>query len=294
MSQTEPTMRSFEAMGTRFECVLAGFGRGMTSATHATAAAEEVERIVREWHDLLSAFSPNSAISRINTAETGGPVRVPRDLLDLLARAKSYTSDTLGAFDITLGALMAQHGFRGEETGSDSYGADALLIDERASTIRLARPGVRLDLGAIAKGFALDRCAEELRDLGVTSALLHGGTSSVIAIGTRPDGHPWQIQISADYPDAPVVELTDSAMSVSEPRGRIIDGRGHILDPRRGESADRVELACVRGPSAEVCEIWSTALVVDPNLIEQLPVGYRAHARIDQQWISTDKQAACA
>jgi len=91
-----------------------------------------------------------------------------------------------------------------------------------------------------------------------------------------------------------VIELVDSAMSVSEPSGRIIDGRGHILDPRRGESADRVELACVLGPSAEVCEVWSTALVVEPNLIHELPVGYGAHARIDQQWISTENRAACA
>ncbi len=294
MSDAEPTLRSFEAMGTRFECVLAGFACSMTSSTHAAAAGEEVQRVVLEWHDLLSAFDPASAISRINSAAPMNSVRVSCDLFELLARCKSYTNHTKGAFDITLGALMAHYGFRGDDSGSEAYGADALILDEQTSSVRLEKPGVRLDLGAIAKGFALDRCAEELRDLGATSALIHGGTSSVIAIGPSPDGQPWRIRVSVDHPGAPVIDLEDAAMSVSEPRGRMAGDKGHILDPRSARSASGVDLACVYGPSAEVCEVWSTALVVDPDLMNRMPVGYGAHIRAGQQWISTTKQAICA
>lgn len=289
MKPAVPTMRAFGAMGTRFECVLAGFDCAM-GGSHSTAAAEEVERIVTEWHDLLSAFDPASAVSRINAGAGRGVVRVPGELMDLFARTMDYTRETRGAFDITLGSLMARSGFRGEDRGGGGWGMDALVLDERAGTAALAREGVRLDLGGIAKGFVLDLCASELRELGVTSALLHGGTSSAIAIGGRPDGEPWRVKVSCDLPGAPVIELADSAMSVSEARGRMVEGKGHILDPRRGESAEGVELACVFGPWAEVCEVWSTAIVVDPGLMEDLPVGYGGHAMVRGRWVSSEER----
>lgn len=293
MPTAGPTMRGFEAMGTRFECGLAGFGCAAGESQKA-AAAEEVERIVTEWHDLLSAFDPASAVSRINDAPMGAAVRVPGDLFGLLQRAREYTRETGGAFDVTLGSLMARHGFRGEDRGGDGRGVDALVLDERAGTAAWSRDGVRLDLGGIAKGFVLDACAVELRELGVTSGLLHGGTSSAIAIGDRPDGEPWRVRVSSDLAGAPVIGLSDSAMSVSEPRGRMIDGRGHILDPRSGASAAGVDLACVFGPSAEVCEAWSTALVVDASLLSDLPVGYGAHVLSGDEWITNREHSVCA
>lgn len=286
-------MRAFEAMGTRFECVLAGFecARG---GCHGMAAAEEVERIVTEWHDLLSVFDPVSAVSRINQEAGRGAVPVPGELFDLLKRTRDYTRETRGAFDITLGSLMARSGFRGEDIGGNETGLDALVLGDETGRVSMAREGVRLDLGGIAKGFVLDLCAKELRELGITSALLHGGTSSAIAIGNLPDGEPWRVKVTADLPNAPVIELSDCAMSVSEPCGRMIDGRGHILDPRSGESARGTDLACVFGPSAEVCEVWSTAIVVQPNLIEELPVGYGAHAMVEGEWVSSNERVMSA
>ncbi|MCR9217142.1 MAG: FAD:protein FMN transferase [bacterium] len=285
MQTDGPTMRAFEAMGTRFECVLAGIACAHDPAGRA-AIAEEIERLVLDWHHALSIFDPSSTVSRINAG--GQAIRVHRDLLELLDRCVAYSTATDGAFDITLGSVMAARGFRNSRPTTASSGADALDLDRANSTARLNRTGVALDLGAIAKGFVLDRCADELRDLGVSSALLHGGTSSVTAIGTTPDGSPWRIRIAEDHTGAPTVELIDNSLSVSSPSGRTVEGQGHILDPRSGRSAAGVEHACVIGPSAEVCEAWSTAIVVDPTLLDRLPSGYAAHALIDGAWRSTN------
>jgi thiamine biosynthesis lipoprotein len=280
-------------MGTRFECVLAGFSCA-TDESHAMAAAEEVERIVREWHALLSAFDPASVVSRINAQAGRGAVRVPGELLALLERAVGYTRQTHGVFDVTLGSLMALHGFRGDDRGGWARGVGALRLEPGSGSVGLAEAGVCLDLGGIAKGFVLDLCAAELRDLGVESALVHGGTSSAIAVGARPDGEPWKVGLAPDREDGPVVELVDAAMSVSEPRGRVVEGRGHIVDPRSGESAGGVELACVFGPSAEVCEVWSTALAVDESILGDLPEAYGAHVLAGSGWVSKCGHALCA
>ncbi|MFB3431902.1 MAG: FAD:protein FMN transferase [Phycisphaerales bacterium] len=290
MQTDGPTMRAFEAMGTRFECVLAGIMCAHKSSARS-AIAEEIERLVLDWHHALSIFDPSSTVSRINASRR--PVRVNRDLLELLERCVAYSEATGGAFDITLGSVMAARGFRDHRPATASSGADALELDRADSTARLNRTGVALDLGAIAKGFVLDRCADELRDLGVSSALLHGGTSSVTAIGTAPDDSPWRIRIADDHAGAPTVELIDNSLSVSSPSGRTVDGHGHILDPRSGLSATAVEHACVVGPSAEVCEAWSTAIVVDPALLDRLPSGYAGHALIDGAWRSINDRLVC-
>lgn len=297
MHQTGPTMRSFEAMGTRFECVLASVGRA-ASPTECTAIAEGVEELVMDWHRRLTVFDPASTISRVNAQGAQRPVTLERDLFDLLQRCAHYTDDTHGRFDIAVGSLMHRTGFRGEPADPDAYaetwGNQWVRLDPRTRSVWFARPGVSIDLGAIAKGFVLDLAREELLDLGVTSALIHGGTSSVLAIGSTPDGTPWRIRAVATDPSAPVIELRDAGLSVSAPSGREVNGRGHIMDPITGDSASEVSAACVFGPSAEVCEVWSTALVVDPSLASELPSGYGAHLLGPTGWLSSHKPRICS
>ncbi|HYD02310.1 MAG TPA: FAD:protein FMN transferase, partial [Phycisphaerales bacterium] len=145
---------------------------------------------------------------------------------------------------------------------------------------RFTQP-VALDFGAIGKGWALDRAARVLREHGVTRALLHGGTSSVVTLGG-----PWRVALD----DRAAVDLTDASLGVSAPAGRTIgrgaDVRGHILDPRTGRSATTLG-AAVSGPSAAVCDAWSTALVVDPCLAADtaFPTGYRAHVNAGSGFI---------
>ena len=129
-----------------------------------------------------------------------------------------------------------------------------------------------LDLGAIGKGYAVERAAEVLREAGVTSALLHGGTSTVQAIGQPPGEEFWKIAIETPSPSADTtptllatVPLKDAAMSVSAVWGHCFEagGRtfGHILDPRTGEPALGTVLAAVVLPSATETDALSTALL---------------------------------
>jgi FAD:protein FMN transferase len=291
-------MRSFEAMGTRFECVLSAFDRSVLD-TEAAAIAEEVEYLVRDWHNRLTVFDPVSPVSVVNALAADRPVSVDPELFALLSRCLSHTRDTNGRFDIAVGSLMRAHGFRsslGElaEPGTPAWGSDLIQLDPTACTIRFRRPGVSIDLGAIAKGFVLDLARADLAEFGVTSALIHGGTSSVLAVGAAPDGSPWRARLIADDPASPIIELTDAALSVSAPSGRTVDGRGHIMDPATGQPSRAAHAACVFGPSAEVCEAWSTAIVIDPTLTDRLPEGYGCHLRTGSAWLSYETASVCS
>jgi thiamine biosynthesis lipoprotein len=167
-------------------------------------------------------------------------------------------------------------------------------LDARASTVAFACPGVQLDLGAIGKGYAVERAADILRESGATSALIHGGTSSIHALGRPPEAESWQVAIELHSdsasgqlatpapprlrgqprgqsrpapPRAPVVvSLKDESLSVSAVWGRYLDAGvrryGHVLDPRSGVPVEGAVLGAVLLPSATETDALSTALLV--------------------------------
>jgi thiamine biosynthesis lipoprotein len=138
-----------------------------------------------------------------------------------------------------------------------------VLLDRAHRTVRFRR-SLTLDFGAIGKGQALDDAAALLREHGVTCALLHGGTSSVVAIGAPPGLRGWRVALGGD---GAVAVLRDRALSVSAPHGRTVDRGGieigHVLDPRTGRAAASVALVAVAGGSARSADAWSTALLVE-------------------------------
>ena len=155
------------------------------------------------------------------------------------------------------------------------FGIDGLRKMElwlMASLSRLAQNRL-LDLGAIGKGYAIERAAEVLREAGVASALLHGGTSTVYALGHPPEAEYWKVAV--EQPPAsfgappsllPPVRLKDEAMSASAIWGRSfqVEGKtfGHIIDPRTGHPAGGAVLAAVVLPSATETDALSTALLI--------------------------------
>jgi thiamine biosynthesis lipoprotein len=218
-------------MATRFELVL--------PAAHSAAALAPIGELVMaeidEWHQRLNRFAPDSWVSHANRTAASAAVRCDEDVWDMLVDAHTVWRESGGAFDITRG-----HGH-------------ALILDPTTRTVRFGEQTMAIDLGGIAKGHAIDCCARLLRANGVTSAFLHGGTSSGIAIGLDPSGQPWHVDFQASR-----VPLRDLAFSVSDAQAR-----QHIVDPRSGVPVEATTASvAVTGPSARLCDAWSTAYVV--------------------------------
>ncbi len=255
------------AMGTRFELILSGGASSAALRAAGEAAFDEIEELHRRW----SAFDPGSLLTRVNRLAAGRPVAIDGDTFAVLRLARSLWEATGGAFDPTVGAKMRGWGFRGEppseNCGRPSPGMGAVELDARAGTVRFLEPEIELDLGAVAKGVAIDRAGESLRESGVTCAFLHGGTSSVLAIGAPPDAEGWPIALDRGG-KLPRVRLCDAALAVSAGRGRLVKGPeggdelSHVIDPADGAPVSTGSWAAVVADSAAVADAWATALVV--------------------------------
>ncbi len=267
-----PLRLAVAALGTRCEILLRAGGGDLRAA--GEAAVEEIET----WHRRLSRFSDDSLLSHINRTAARVPVRLDRETYALFEDALAVWRASDGAFDITIAPLMVRLGFADSAVPAarGRVGAGALRLDPQRWTISLS-PGASIDLGGIAKGHALDCAAAVLRHAGVTSALLHGGTSSIVAIGTPPGEPSWRVAIGPESGGA-VVALGDSAISVSDVSSQSAGskGEGHILDPHSGRAATACGRVVVVGPSARLTDAWSTALAVLRRVPADFPAGYTA------------------
>lgn len=179
---------------------------------------------VLEWHSRLNRFDRGSLVSLVNRTGVRDSGVPDAEFVELLEVCDRLLHDTRGAFDVCIGN--------------------------------------RLDFGGIAKGFVIDQAIEVLRECGVRSAIMHGGTSTVGTIGVSGDGTPWRVALGVD-PGAPSVDLADQAVSVSGHRTGVPREACHIQDPRTGAPAGgELYSACVRGRSALRCDAWSTATLV--------------------------------
>ena len=264
-----------KSMGTRFEIVLAG-----EREPFLRAAGEEALREIARLERQLSLYRNDSDLAEINAYAAINPVRVEPRLFRFLERAIQLSEATQGAFDFTIAPLMQAWGFIGgagnlptpqeRERAQSVVGVSHLLLDEANYTIQFDRAGVRLDFGAIGKGYAIDAAIEILRDYEIESALLHGGTSSVYALGSPPDADSWRIAIHNPQDDTKpfaVVTLKDAALSVSAPHNKnfVADGKtyGHVLNPRTGSPSSGNLLAALVTENATDGDALSTALLAD-------------------------------
>ncbi len=283
-----PTTLAVNAMGTRFELVLAG------DEPHRLRAVGELAlREITECHSRFNLFDPGSWLNTIN--RRAGDESVPLDDLtfQLLDTCRQVHRGSGGAFDITVAPLMHATGLHrpGGSCNADAIdiarsrvGMQHVRLDHDAKTIRFTLPGITLDLGAVAKGFAIDMVIELLKEHGIACALLHGGTSTAAAIGTPPNQDAWRIRLHNHHTTAKQPDITfalkDNAVSVSAPTGRMIESQGemigHVLDPRTGEAAATQPFAAVVGPSASLADAWSTALLVLGHRPDAMPDDMRA------------------
>ena len=268
-------------MATRFECLLEGSDPARLRAM-AEALLDEVDCAER----ILSYYDPESDLSRLNRQAGRDPVPVSALLLRTLLTSEAVFHASRGAFDPVVGALMTAWGLSGSldpakrnplgrkpsnaelEEARAAAGWHHVHLDDTTRTAAIDRAGVSIDLGGIGKGVALDEARWTADELGIGRALMHGGTSSVLAIGG-----PFPVGI--EDPGRPgtvlkTIELTDAALGVSSPHGKVAaTGRGHVLDIRTGEPVTSFRLAAVVAKKAALADAWATALTVNPDLLHE-------------------------
>jgi len=271
------------AMGSQFEVFLnAGQHAGATEA--AVAALDEVDRLEEQ----LSVYRATSEVSRINRLAASEPVAVDAALFELLQLAVQLGSQTRGALDITAGPLSEVWGFsrrtpqipsrRELDAALARVGSDKLELDAENQTIRFRVPGMKINLGAIGKGYALDRCAARLQAEGIGDFMIHGGQSSVVARGSSRPVAPaaaevspsgWLVGVHDPLRHArrlAQIRLRDRAVGTSGTEKQFFrhQGRrlGHVLDPRTGWPAEGLLSATVVAPTAALADGLSTALLV--------------------------------
>ncbi len=252
-----------------------------------TEIAIEAFNLVDALEDQMSVFRETSEICQINRTAATGPVEVEPRLFELLRLAMRLHRETDGAFDLTVSPLWEVWGFarRAGTLPTEAQLTEALRdvgsqlveLDARRGTIHFHRQGVRLNFGSIGKGYALDRCAEVLRQAGVEDFLVHGGQSSVLARGAQTaraesrESGPKHWSVGVRHPLRPdrrlaEIRLGDRALATSGSRGQsfVHGGRryGHILDPRTGQPAEGVLSATAVAPTAAEADALSTAFYV--------------------------------
>jgi thiamine biosynthesis lipoprotein len=223
------------------------------------AVMAEMQRI----DDGMSTYKSDSELSRLNAMAARRPVKVSDELFDLLTTAMEYSRITGGAFDVTYASVGFMYDFRAHHRPTEAQIRKALpevnyrlvKLDRATHTVRYLHPGVRIDLGGIAKGYSVDRGIDILKRRGIQHALVSAGGDSRV-MGDR-FGRPWIIGIRhPDRKDEVIARLplVDTAISTSGDYERYYDENGqryhHIIDPRTGHSASMVRSATVLADTA--------------------------------------------
>ena len=245
-----PPLYHHEATRLSMACVYAIDAYGPDAAALpriVDEAFDEVDRIDR----LMSHYKADSPLSRINREAAIHPVTVEPELFDFIAVALRYNRESGGAFDITVGPLMKAWGFFGGDGRMPSgdqlaaarrhVGAAHIVLNPAERTIAFDEPGVELDLGGIAKGYAVDRAIALLERRQVAAALVSAGGSTIYGLGAPPGRPGWDVTIQDPIDSrkaAITVVLKDRALSVAGRSEKSFESGGvrysHIMDPRSG------------------------------------------------------------
>ena len=249
----------------------------------ATEWAVEALDLIEQIEERFTVYRESSELIRLNGAARLGAAHVAPDLMRLLLRARDLHDWTGGAVDVAAGRLVRAWGFLARQGRTPSAellaearaqsGMSLVELDEQASRIHFSRRGVELNLGSIGKGWAIDRAVDLLQRRGAANVFVHGGQSSVRAMGHRRSadggGRGWPVGLR--HPLLPnrrlaTFQLHDEALGTSGSGTQFFveNGRklGHILDPRSGRPAAGVLSATVVADTAADADALATALYV--------------------------------
>jgi thiamine biosynthesis lipoprotein len=284
LAQAEWFRREDAIMGTRIYVEL-----WADDAAGGEAAVAAVIASMHEVDRMMSTYKPESQLSRVNAHAALEPVQVDRELFEVIRASLEFSKLTGGAFDVTYASVGHLYDYRARQRPSEAQIEQALpgvnwrnvRLDPATLAVRFEKPGMRIDLGGIAKGYAVDRAIGLLQARGIEHAVVSAGGDSRI-VGDR-FGRPWIVGIR--HPDDPKrvvtrIPLVDTAMSTSGDYERYFDEQGvryhHILDPKTGRSASKVRSATILAPTAMQSDgLSKTAFVLGAEealkIIEGIP-----------------------
>ncbi len=264
---------SHEAMATTFEVLIQHDDREYARQA-AMEAFNEIDRIEQE----LSSFVENSDIGRINTAEVNRPVNVGLETFECLQIACRLCAETYGAFDVTIGSLFECLLDDNKQprtvdqlllaAARSKTGSHLLKLDGALHTVSVSAVGVKVDLGGIGKGFAVDKVAALLREWSIDRAMIHGGYSTVLAMEAPADSAGWPITFSNPLNrKETIAKLTIQNEAVS---GSGLEQGMHIIDPRQAKPVAGKLASWSSARDAATADALSTAFVVmSPEEIER-------------------------
>ena len=283
-------------MGTIFE--IAAYAQ---SSEHASRAIEKAFQEIVRLDDLLSNYKPDSALSSLNRSAHFHAEQVPSDLYRVIDQSVQFSRLSDGKFDISIAPLVNlwKAALRGDGTPSRAqqdevrscvgYQKIELLPPDRIS---FRSPCLQLDLGAIGKGYAVDRAAEVLRALGIRNALINAGGSTIFALGSPPEQTGWLVHLrDPSNKIDPQVMLKDGSVSTSEQTAPSLlgnDSAGHIIDPDTGMPLKTVFAVSAVSKTASASDALSTTLLLLGP--ERGKVLIKSMADVSAIWISHDAQ----
>jgi FAD:protein FMN transferase len=272
--QAEWLYRDEAIMGTRCAVELWASDRSA-----GEAAMEAVFADMRRIDMLMSTYKQDSQVSRVNAGAAKAPVPVSKELFDLLVTAQEYSRLSSGVFDITYASVGYLYDYRAHVRPDDKAIASALpgvdyrqlKLDPAKRTVAFGKPGMRIDLGGIAKGHAVDRGIQLLKARGFTHAMVNSGGDTRV-MGDR-EGKPWMIGIRhPDRKDEVVLRmpLEDAAFSTSGDYERFFEEGGvryhHILDPKTGRSPHAVRSVTIIASNATRTDgLSKTVFILGPE-----------------------------
>ncbi|MEW6554044.1 MAG: FAD:protein FMN transferase [Actinomycetota bacterium] len=261
---------------------ISAYGKNQSQVEGAVDAAfQEIYHV----QDIADRYDPESEIARVNAAAAAGPVAVSDDLWEMITTAMEIYRDSGGVFDITVAPLVDVWDVvgRGERGGAppaqaeidkamELVGADMLVLDEASQSVFFSRPGMGIDLGGIAKGYALDRAEAALTARGVASGIIDMISTSM-TVGEKPeaaDGPDWTIAVSNPRAEGFLATFSipgQTYISTSGDNQRYFEYEGvryhHILDPRTGYPASgMIAVTTVGGRSGAWSDAMSTATFI--------------------------------
>jgi len=268
------------------------------------SATGEAFELIDQLEDQMTVYRDHSEISQLNRAAFHQPVKIEKRLFELFQTAEQIYRATGGAFDITSGQLSTLWGFEQRSAKIpdeqaiketlESVGTQYVTLNEQQQTVAFTAEGVKINLGGIGKGYAIDRTSSLLRFEGIQDFAIHGGQSSVLCAGnnvtnSKPSAGEtktgWPIGLS--HPVLPEIRLAtfhlkDQALGTSGSgrQGFFHEGKrfGHIIDPRTGWPADRFLSTTVISPSAALSDALATAFFV--MTLEEIETYCRANADV--------------